>query len=473
MTSLRARLVIFGAVVPSLVLAIAVLVAGEIFEHLVLAGIDDAMRTQAAVEAVSLFDTPDGTPHVHLGRSPLGAEVDGVVSAIALYDARGARVAAHPADHVGFPERLTPQEACGANEGCEDGGVSPHQARDARGNEIRLLTRVVRDPHGQPVSLWLGHDLAHHRATLRAYYESAALVVGLVTLVLLALQLAHAARIHRRLSALVVHMERLREGDLDASLPADAGHDELGALRAAIADATEKLRAARRAQERLVSDAAHELRTPLATMRAAIEVTLRRERSTLELRETLDHVHEEVERLTQLSSALLDLASLRAREPEQVPVDLAEIIDKSVAGARGAAEARDVTLRVEAPATTPPSLPMRGSPRELRQALDNLLANAIAHTPAGSYIEVSLSQSGGRARVVVRDGGEGIPEAQRALVFEPFHRGQNHDASVHPRGQGLGLAIVRDVATRHGGKAWVLEEAREGAAIAFEVAVRR
>jgi signal transduction histidine kinase len=455
--SLRARLVVFGAVLPTVLLCAAVLVAGAIFERLLLTGVDEAMRTQAAVEAVSLFDTPDGTPHVHLGRSPLGAEVDGLVSSIALYDERGARIAEHPHDFLGFPATLRPEDAS------DD---APRDALDARGSPIRLLTRAVRDPRGHPVVLWLGHDLGHHRATLHAYYESAAAVVGVVALVLLVIQLVQAARIHRRLATLVVHMSRLREGDLDASLPADASADELGALREAIADATEKLRVARRAQERLVSDAAHELRTPLATMKAAIEVTLRRERTGEELRETLTHVREEVDRLTQLSSALLDLAALRAREPERVELDLAEIVERAVHGARGAAAAREISLEVHG--TT--GLPARGSPRELRQALDNLLSNAVTHTPAGSRIEVSLERLPHRARVVVRDGGEGIPEAERTLVFEPFHRGQNRDASVHPRGQGLGLAIVRDVAVRHGGRAYVVDEARAGAAIAFELA---
>ena len=425
MTSLRARLVVFGAVLPTLLLCVAVLVAGAIFEQLLLSGVDEAMRTQAAVEAVSLFDTPDGTPHVHLARSPLGAEIDGLVSAIALYDERGERLTAYPHDFAGFPATLRPADVR---------EEAPRDALDSRGSRIRLLTRVVNDPSGRPIALWLGHDLSHHTATLHAYYESAAVVVGLVACILLALQLVHAARIHRRLAALVAHMARLREGDLDASLPADATEDELGNLREAIADATEKLRIARRAQERLVSDAAHELRTPLATMKAAIDVTLRRERTKEELRETLTHVGDEVDRLTQLSSALLDLAALRAREPERVELDLAELVDKAVTGGRRAAEARDVVLEVRGPA----QLPARGSPREIRQALDNLLANAIAHTPTGSRIEVALEALPTRARVVVRDGGEGIPESERTLVFEPFHRGLNRDATVHPRGQGTG-----------------------------------
>jgi signal transduction histidine kinase len=458
MTSLRARLVLFGAVLPTLILAASVALVGAIFERILLAGVDEAMRTQAAVEAVSLFDAPDARPHVHLGRSPLGDEVGELVSAIAVYDASGARVAEHPEAHAGFPARFTPEE------GRRD---VPHTSHDARGAEIRLHTVHVRGPDGRPYVVWLGHDLAHHTAVLAAYRQSGTLVVGLVALVLFALQLAHASRLHRRLGALVAHMERLREGDLDAALPEDRGADELGALRSAIADATEKLRAARRGQERLVSDAAHELRTPLATMKAAIEVTLRRDRSAPELRETLEHVREEVDRLTSLSSALLDLASLRAREPERVDFDLVETAQKALVGARGAAEASEVTLAADLPDT----LGLRGSPREVRQALDNLLANALAHTPRGSTITLSIARRGARARVVVRDAGSGIPAPERELVFEPFHRGASRDASKHPRGQGLGLAIVRDVAVRHGGAAYVLDEAGPGAAIAFELAV--
>jgi signal transduction histidine kinase len=458
MTSLRARLVVFGALLPTLILAASVVLVGWLFERILLSGVDEAMRTQAAVESVSLFDTPDGTPHVHLSRSPLGEDVDELVSAIAVYDESGRRVAQHPEGHAGFPERFAPSDVT---------HDAPHHARDADGAEIRLHTIVVRSPAGQRYAVWLGHDLAHHTATLSAYYQSGTVVVGLVALVLFALQLAHASRLHRRLRALVVHMEHLREGDLDASLPEDVSADELGVLRAAIADATEKLRTARRAQERLVSDAAHELRTPLATMKAAIEVTLRRERTPAELRETLEHVREEVDRLTTLSSALLDLAALRAREPERVDFDLVETVQKALSGARRAAEASEVTFASE----VPDALAAKGSPREVRQALDNLLANAIAHTPARSTITLTLERRGPRARVVVRDAGGGIPEAERQLVFEPFHRGASRDASKHPRGQGLGLAIVRDVAVRHGGAAYVVDEPGPGAAIAFELAV--
>lgn len=458
MTSLRARLVMFGAVLPTAILAASVVLVGAIFERILLAGVDEAMRTQAAVEAVSLFDAPDGRPHVHLDRSPIGAEAGELVSAIAIYDASGNRVAAHPASHPGFPARFLPDEAL------SDG---PRSGRDARGSDVRVHTVRVRGPDGTPYALWLGHDLGHHTAVLTAYFQSAALVVGLVAVVLLVIQWTHASRLHRRVAVLVEHMARLREGDLDAALPVDRSSDEIGVLRAAIADATEKLRQARRNQERLVSDAAHELRTPLATMKAAIEVTLRRERSAVELRDALEHVRGEVDRLTSLSSDLLDLASLRVREPEHVRFDLVETVRRAIASASGAAEAAGATLSEDLPDAP---LHVRGSPREIRQALDNLLANALAHAPSGSRVAVLLHGNGRFARIVVRDEGDGIPATERERVFEPFYRSSGRGAARHARGQGLGLAIVRDVALRHGGAAYVVDEPGPGAAIAFEIA---
>lgn len=454
--TLRMRLLLFGALLPSVILALTVGFVGLLFERTLLEGVDEAMQTQAAVESVSLFDGPTaatGVPHVHLHRSAVAMQVADVVSSIAIYDAEGIRVAQYPDDYDGYPARLTSSDIRRA---------SPHDARDAQGREIRAHALVVRSPRGPSYALWLGHDLRHHRDTLRAYYQSGAIVTLLVAVVLFLLQLAHATRIHRRIQNLVVHMQRLRAGDFASLIARDDAKDEIATLRAAILDATRELHAAKRTQERLVSEAAHELRTPLATMRAAIDVTLRRERSTEELRETLKHVREEVDRLTDLSSALLDLAALRGRERDRVDFNLCEIISKAVYGASGAAESNQVELQV----AEMERCSVTGSPREVRQALDNLLANAIAYAPSKSVVRVHVSASREHVRVVVENDGEGIPENQREAIFEPFHRGPRS----HEGGQGLGLAIVRDIALRHGGNAFVVPSP-QGVQIAFELAL--
>lgn len=113
---------------------------------------------------------------------------------------------------------------------------------------------------------------------------------------------------------------------------------------------------------------------------------------------------------------------------------------------------------------------MRGSPREVRQAVDNLLFNALAHAPAGTQVDVHVHADARRVRVVVRDRGPGVPESARDHIFEPFHRAQPLDADASP-GAGLGLAIVRDVARRHGGTAFVDTSDGAGAAVGFELAL--
>lgn len=456
--SLRAQLVIFGALVPTALLVLAVVVTGELFERSMMGAVDEAIETQAAVEAVSLFDGPEGPrPHVHLGLSPLGASVDGVASDIAVYDEAGVRVASHPSDERG-PVTLRP----------DDVGTEPATpvTRSRDGHAFRELALVVRAPTGARYAVWLGHDLASHEATLRAFRRSAFLAIALTGMVLLALQLLATGRLHRRVAALVRHVASLRDGEAPRPLPDDGSGDELGVLRKAIAEAAEKVHLARMAHERLVADAAHELRTPLATMRASIEVTLRRERSKEDLREALEGLRGEVDRLSALATTLLDLAALRAREAERLDFDLAPLVLQALAAADGAAEARGVTFALEAPERCE----MRGSPREVRQAVDNLIVNALAHAPAGTQVDVRVRLEGGRVRVIVRDRGPGVPESARDAIFEPFHRAQPLDADASP-GAGLGLAIVRDVARRHGGRAFVDAAEGPGAAIAFEIAV--
>lgn len=451
--SLRAQLVIFGALVPTALLVAAVIATGGLFERSLLSAVDDAIRTQAAIEAVSLFDGPDGRPHVHLGTSPLGAEVDHAASDIAVYDVSGERVASFPLTEHG-PRTLRPADVV----------ARAPETRERDGRPFRELSLVVRSPEGAPYAIWLGHDLTSHEATLSAFRDAALLAVALAAWLLLSIQLYTTGRLHRRIDALVQHVGHLHDEELPVALPDDGARDELGVLRQALSMATEKLRAARSAQERLVADAAHELRTPLATMRAAIEVTLRRERNAEDLREALEGVRTEVSRLSALSTALLDLATLRARETERLEFDLAEVTAQATDAVRGAAEARAVTLSAKLPSRCA----MRGSPREVRQAIDNLLANALAHAPRETAIDVTVEDGRGRARVVVRDRGPGVPTSEREAIFEPFHRVHPLDGDASP-GAGLGLAIVRDVARRHGGHAFVADEPGPGAAIGFEI----
>jgi signal transduction histidine kinase len=276
-------------------------------------------------------------------------------------------------------------------------------------------------------------------------------VVLLLAAALVALQTILARRLSLRVKRLTRHMTALREGDLEAPPPLDAGRDEVGELSRVVASATDRLRSARAGQERLIAEAAHELRTPLTLVRTTIDVALRRRRAPEELEQALRDARDEVDRLAKLSSRLLDLASARRGTWDRSPGDLAQVAREAAEAARADAEGRGVLVTIDASAPAPASFDRDG----VRQALDNLLANAVRHSPAGGTVTVEVAAGTGAegaplVRITVRDEGPGIPPALHDRVFEPFARGAGVSGAA-----GLGLAIVRDVLRGHGGRAYV------------------
>jgi signal transduction histidine kinase len=264
------------------------------------------------------------------------------------------------------------------------------------------------------------------------------------------------------MTALSDHMAALREGKLESPAPADQTRDEVGELSLVVAEATERLRTARAAQERLIADAAHELRTPLQLMRTSIDLALRRERSPEELRAALAEARGEVDRLASLATRLLDLAAARRGAWDRAPGDLADVARDAAEAIRAEAETRSVLVEVRAAEPVPASF----DPNGLRQAVDNLLANALRYGPPGGTVRVDVSREGPAARILVHDDGPGIAPGERERVFEPFEQGEDRA----PGGAGLGLAIVREVARGHGGRAWVPEG--PGGNVAIEIPAR-
>lgn len=444
---LRTRLLLFGAIVPTALLVAGSIVAGVVFERAMLAEHDRALVGQAAVEAVSLFDRA-AAPHLHMIDSPIGSDVLEHPGLGALYGPDGQRVTAYPAD-ADVPERLLPSAVT------YEATLSTEDTADGR---RRVLALRVDDPQGRPFALWLSASLDRHDHEMQAYWRISGLVLAVVAALALLAQLAHARRLAARVGNLGEHMRKLRAGRLDARPEPDPVGDEITELRNAITETTIELEGARHSQDRLVADAAHELRTPLASMHVGIDVALRRERSPAELRACLEEVRHEVDRLADLATRLLDLAALRASPLQRSRGDLVEVLLEAVDAARAAGEPRGVLVQLQAP----PQAMAEHAPVALRQALDNLLSNAIKHSPPHGQVRVSLRQDEGRWCFTVRDDGPGVEPSEREAIFEPFHR-----ASHGVPGKGLGLAIVRDVAQRHGGRAWV--EAGEGACFHLEL----
>jgi two-component system OmpR family sensor kinase len=241
--------------------------------------------------------------------------------------------------------------------------------------------------------------------------------------------------------------EAITAGDLSRRVEQADPQTEVGRVGAALNTMLDRIEASDRRLRRFVADASHELRTPLAAVRAYAELFDRGAASRPDdLERSMSGITRESERMSLLVDDLLLLARLDEGRPlERKPVDLAQLVGEAVDAARVVEPDRPIELSVE-PAT------VIGDEARLRQVLDNLLANARAHTPAGTPVSVELRRVDGWAELTVADHGAGLTEEQAERVFERFYRADTSRARASG-GAGLGLSIVAAVTEAHGGTA--------------------
>jgi two-component system, OmpR family, sensor kinase len=268
-------------------------------------------------------------------------------------------------------------------------------------------------------------------------------------------------------------MERMRR-EADAisvsgpgrRLPVPGANDEVARLGRTLNSLLGRLQDAADREQRLLDDASHELRTPLSILKAELDLTLSREREPEELEAALRSASEETDRLARLAEDLLVLSRARASglRIHRTSASLRDLLDRACAAHQARASARGTRIEWLAPAVRIQVDPMR-----LRQALDNLLDNAIRHGPeAGGLIRVEAVVSGEVATVVTENSGPGFAGVVLPRAFEPFVRGGYNGVPEH--GAGLGLAIVQAIAQVHGGTA-TAENVPGGARVTMTLAL--
>ncbi|WP_306216203.1 sensor histidine kinase [Actinoplanes sp. RD1] len=215
-------------------------------------------------------------------------------------------------------------------------------------------------------------------------------------------------------------------------------------------------------QRRFVADASHELRTPIAQVHTRAQILARRARNEADRRD-YDRLIATTRRLGEIVDELLLSARLAATPRDThptEPVDLARLTAEAVAGETDRAAEKGVDVHLTAPGA-PVLVP--GIASALRRVVSELLANALTHTPAGGRIDVTLHPSRRGADLMVTDTGAGFDPADAERLFDRFHRG----AGAGDRRFGLGLALLREVVTSHGGT--IAAECRPGAGATFTV----
>jgi two-component system OmpR family sensor kinase len=244
-------------------------------------------------------------------------------------------------------------------------------------------------------------------------------------------------------------------------LPIPPGRDEIARLGNTLNAMLGRLEAAFDRERRFVDDASHELRTPLAILKAELDLAQSRSRTSRELQEAVRCAAEEADRLTALAETLLVFS--RA-EGGRVPLNrqqtrLDELLQDACSALAVRAAAAGVDVRVVRHGVTAFIDPVR-----VRQAVENIVSNALGHTPRGAQVRVSATRDGDTVRLTVEDTGAGFDPAFLPRAFDAFARGPA-DKAGSGQGAGLGLAIVRATAEAHGGRAAAANRAEGGARV--------
>jgi signal transduction histidine kinase len=271
------------------------------------------------------------------------------------------------------------------------------------------------------------------------------LIAGAIALLLSLVAGFYAARaISRRIGRLEDAAQKVAAGDFATPIPVDSS-DEIGQLARTFNEMQRRLAELDSARKQFIANASHELRTPIFSLGGFVELLDDEDPDPASRAEFVRTMREQVERLTKLTTDLLDLSKLDAGALEMAPRDITlDGLAREVAREFGPAADRRGS-RLEVRTTAEPAVAL-ADPDRVRQIIRILLDNALTHTPEGTKVTVTTYNANRRAELTVSDEGPGIPKRIRERMFDRFFTGDSVS------GSGLGLAIARELAQRMGGR---------------------
>jgi heavy metal sensor kinase len=268
-------------------------------------------------------------------------------------------------------------------------------------------------------------------------------------------------------AALAAHARLINDRNLDTRLPVPNTGDEISDLSSTLNQMLERIDKAFASQRTFTGNASHELRTPISLLRTEIDVALYRPRSADEYRETLRRLNDEAVRMTNLVENLLSLARADggAEALSMVPINLRTLFQAAEHVWAAPMHRAMLDFRVEIPGE---SFVLLGDSNSVQRLLSILLENATKFTPPGGSVILGAAVAGSRVVISVRDTGIGIADVDRPRIFDRFYRAfQPSDASS--RGSGLGLALAKWIAERHGAQITVESRPGRGSCFSFSL----
>ena len=339
------------------------------------------------------------------------------------------------------------------------GGYSERSDRLSDGTRVRAVSRV-HSLDGRPLLI----RLAHSREPLYSRVQDLSLASLIVLpIVLLAAWVAGYGLARRALSPIEQMTRRAQEitpERLDARLPIDESDNELAQLAKMFNETLERLERAFDQLRRFTSDASHELRTPLAMIRSVGEVGLQKDGTRAEYRDIIGSMLEEVNRLTSLIDNLLTIS-----RADSGHIQLHRIVIPVMSLTREAAGLFEILMEEKSQRLLlegDEAAKVQGDPIFLRQALVNVIHNAVKYSPVSGSISVRVRQKdANQVAIEIEDDGPGIPEEDQPKVFDRFYR-VDKARWRESGGAGLGLAIVKWAVEAHGGSVTLESELNNG-----------
>jgi heavy metal sensor kinase len=358
----------------------------------------------------------------------------------------------------------------------ENPELSPPQQLPKKGSiaEFRQgihLVRVLAYPvqaHGKHYSVQTGISLDKSVAMLSTYRTGLLVLAPLV--ILLAGLGGHlmSRKALQPVAALAAQARLINDRNLDTRLPVPKSKDEISDLSLTLNQMLERIDKAFASVRAFTGNASHELRTPIALLRTEIEVALYREREADEYRMTLARLHEETVRLSNLVENMLSLAraDAGAEAISLAPVNVSRLVERAERSWTTAMQQAMLDFRVEAPDCEGCVL---GDAGGIQRLLSILFENASKYTPPGGSVTLTATPAEEHVIFAVRDTGIGISEDELPRIFDRFYRvAQAHE--IAPRGSGLGLALAKWIAERHGTQ--LIVDSTPGRGSCFSFALR-
>ncbi len=446
--TIRLRLTIYWAAVLAAILLVAAIAAVQLFERQQWSALDAALLEEAKTTADQIERSgAAGAPGI-LQRLSLETDI-GPGRRVRIVTAHG------EAGNYGDIHTLPPPF---------DPALPTHPA--IVGNHAFRFAVVPMMYNGELAYLQSGVQAGLVEESVTSLRNSLLLMLPIVLLLCVGGGYLLAGRALRPIESLTSELDAIGPASLSSRLTVPPVADEVARLTAEINSLLDRLERASATERRFASDAAHELRTPLAVLRTGLEVALARDRSAQENRAALGAAHREALSLCRIADELLMLSRLNGEVMvDRQKLNLRALLCEIMATVGPLAQARETKLSVNAPE----DVFVNGNAGHLRRLIINLLDNALKFTPVGGSIDVGLKSDASRAILRVADTGEGIHPAELPHIFDRFFRG----AGSPGEGSGLGLSLCREIARAHGGDIAAANLPGSGSAFVVTLALYR